>query len=204
MPKVVLPVFYMPPISWYAEFLNDRREVILENYENFPKQTYRNRSEIFGANGRQALIIPVKHNEVKTYKDIEMSFTENWKAQHWKSIKSAYQNSPYFPYYEDKIKSVFEEKEPRLFEFNLKILSVFNSILKINREFSFTEEYEKTPLELDLRASFSAKKPSGYSLPPYYQVFSERFDFLNDLSILDLVCNKGPESLTYIKNIKIK
>lgn len=204
MSKVLLPVFYMPPISWYAEFLNDEREVMLENYENFPKQTYRNRAEIFGANGKQALIIPVKHSEVKTYKDIEISFSENWKAQHWKSIKSAYQNSPYFPYYEDKIKSVFEEEEPRLFDFNLKILDVFNSILKINREFSFTEEYEKAPLELDLRTSFPAKKTSEYSLQPYYQVFSERFGFMNDLSILDLICNKGPESLTYIKNIKIK
>ena len=71
--KVLLPLFYLPPISWFSVFLQQDSEVTLEQFENFPKQTYRNRTVIYGANGRLALIIPILHNGKKTISDIEVS-----------------------------------------------------------------------------------------------------------------------------------
>lgn len=201
--KILLPIFYLPPISWFSVFLDPENEITFEQFENFPKQTYRNRAVIYGANGKLPLIIPIKHTGKRELKDIEISFAEDWQKLHWKSIKTAYQSTPYFEYYEDKLKTIFDEKVDSLIEFNLKALKVVLNILKTEKEYILTEEYFKNPESKDFRETFSAKSESETVFPEYYQSFSAKNGFLKDLSILDLICNIGPESLTYIKNIKI-
>lgn len=199
--KILLPVFYLPPISWFSEFLNEENEVVLEQFENFPKQTYRNRTNIYGANGKLSLIIPIHHTGKRCIKDIEISYAEDWQKLHWKSIKNAYQSSPYFEYYEDKLEKIFSEKPKFLSEFNLTALEIILKILKSEKEYSFTEEYVKSPEINDFRDHFSAKNESEYHMDEYYQTFSDKLGFIKDLSIIDLICNIGPESATYIKNI---
>ena len=200
--KTVLPIFYLPPVSWFAEFLKEENEILLEQHENFPKQTYRSRCNIYGANGKLALILPIHHNGKRAMKDLELSYAEDWQKLHWKSIKIAYQSSPYFEYYEDKLKQIFSVQPTSLIEFNLNALKIILQILKVEKDFSLTIEFEKTPDAVDLRERFSAKKESEYHLPEYYQTFSDKLGFIKDLSILDVVCNIGPESATYINNIK--
>ncbi|AZA88499.1 hypothetical protein EG349_17850 [Chryseobacterium shandongense] len=202
MNKVLLPVFYLPTISWFSVFLNPEKEIVFERFESFPKQTYRNRANIFGANGKLSLIIPISHNGKREYKDIEISYREDWQNLHWKSIKTACQSSPYFEFYEDKLRKIFEIKEKNLLEFNLKALEIIIQVLKTEKAYSLNKEYIKNPEEISFREKFSAKNPSEFEMEEYYQTFSDRLGFLKDLSILDLICNKGPESLTYIKNIK--
>ncbi|AKK74939.1 hypothetical protein OK18_13245 [Chryseobacterium gallinarum] len=202
MKNVLLPVFYMPPVSWFSVFLNAENEITLEQFENFPKQTYRNRANIYGANGKLSLIIPIHHNGKREMKDIEISYREDWRTLHWKSIKTAYQSSPYFEYYEDKFRKIFDLKEKFLLDFNLKGLEIIQQILKTEKAQSLNEEYIKNPECVNLREKFSAKLPSEFEMEEYYQTFSDKFGFLKDLSVLDLICNKGPESLTYIKNVK--
>ncbi|WP_394369181.1 WbqC family protein [Chryseobacterium paridis] len=202
MKNVLLPVFYLPPISWFSVFLNAENEVAFEQFENFPKQTYRNRTNIYGANGKLSLIIPISHTGKRALKEIEVSNREDWRKLHWKSIKTAYQSSPYFEFYEDKLIKLFELKENYLLDFNIKGLEIIQQILKTEKAYSLNEEYIKNPEEINFREKFSTKIPSEYEMENYYQTFSDKLGFLNDLSILDLICNKGPESLTYIKNIK--
>ncbi|WP_294243617.1 WbqC family protein [uncultured Chryseobacterium sp.] len=202
MKNVLLPVFYLPPVSWFSVFLDPENEITFEQFENFPKQTYRNRANIYGANGKLSLIIPISHNGKRELKDIEISYREDWRALHWKSIKTAYQSSPYFEFYEDKLRKIFELKEKSLLDFNLKALEIIQQILKTGKAYSLNTEYLKNPEAVNFREKFNAKIPSENSLEEYYQTFSDKMGFLNDLSVLDLLCNKGPESLTYIKNIK--
>lgn len=202
--KVLLPLFYLPPISWFSVFLQHDAEVTLEQFENFPKQTYRNRTVIYGANGTLALIIPVLHNGKKTINEIEVSQRENWQKLHWKSIKNAYQSSPYFEFYEDQLAQIFTFETQSLFQFNLNALQIIQKILKTEKAYSLNEEFTKTPAEVDFRNKFSAKKESEFEMEEYYQTFSDKLGFEKDLSILDLICNKGPESLTYLKNIYTK
>lgn len=202
MKNVLLPVFYMPPVSWFSVFLDAENEVVFEQFENFPKQTYRNRANIYGANGKLSLIIPINHNGKREMKDIEISYREDWRGLHWKSIKTAYQGSPYFEYYEDKFRKIFDLKEKFLLDFNLKGLEVIQQILKTEKAHSLNEEYIKNPESISFREKFSAKTSSEFEMEDYYQTFSDKLGFLEDLSILDLICNKGPESLTYIKKVK--
>lgn len=200
---ILLPIYYLPPISWFTLFLDENFEVILEQYENFPKQTYRNRTNIYGANGKLSLIIPIHHNGKRAMKDIEVSNAENWKALHWKSIKNAYQSSPYFEYYEDQLKSIFENEEKSLLKFNLNAISSILKILKTEKAYLLNSEYSEHPKATDFRKEFSAKSPKDFGFDKYYQTFSDKLGFLEDLSILDLICNKGPEAATYINNNKI-
>lgn len=202
--KVLLPLFYLPPISWFSVFLQHDAEVTLEQFENFPKQTYRNRTVIYGANGKLALIIPILHNGKKTINEIEVSQRENWQKLHWKSIKNAYQSSPYFEFYEDQLAQIFTFETQSLFQFNLNALQIIQKILKTEKAYSLNEEFTKTPAEVDFRNKFSAKKESEFEMEEYYQTFSDKLGFEKDISILDLICNKGPESLTYLRNVQSK
>lgn len=202
MQNILLPVFYLPPVSWFSEFLNAENEIIFEQFENFPKQTYRNRTNIYGANGKLSLIIPINHNGSRIFKDIEISYREDWQKLHWKSIKTAYQSSPYFEYYEDKLIKLYESRSKFLLDFNLKSIEIVQNIFKTEKAYSLNNEYVKFPEEVNFRENFSAKNPSEYEMNEYYQTFSDKMGFLKDLSILDLICNKGPESVTYLKEIK--
>ena len=202
--KILLPIFYLPPISWFAVFLKVENEVILEQFENFPKQTYRNRANIYGANGKLSLIIPTRHTGKRVMKETEISHRENWQQLHWKSIKTAYQRSPYFEFYEEKLQKIFEFRTDSLIEFNLNALKIIQDILKTEKAYSLNNDYVKIPLEENYREKFSAKKASEFEMEEYYQTFSDKLGFEKDLSILDLICNKGPETLTYLKNIQTK
>ncbi|MCQ4034431.1 WbqC family protein [Kaistella montana] len=201
---VLLPLFYLPPISWFSVFLKEENKISIEQFENFPKQTYRNRTVIYGANGRLTLIIPTLHNGKKTINEIEVSQRENWQKLHWKSIKNAYQSSPYFEYYEDQLEQIFSFETQSLFQFNLNALRIILKILKTEKAYSLNEEFSKTPVAADFRNRFSAKKESEFEMEDYYQTFSDKLGFEKDLSILDLICNKGPESLTYLRNVQSK
>lgn len=202
--KILLPLFYLPPISWFSVFLREDAEIVFEQFESFPKQTYRNRTAVYGANGRLLLIIPVKHNGTRTINEIEVSHRDAWEKIHWKSIKTAYQRSPYFEYYEDQLEEIFNFKTNSLFAFNLNALKIIQKILKTDTTYSLSEEYFRNPTEENYREKFSPKKEQEFLLAEYYQTFTEKFGFQEDLSIIDLLCNKGPESLTYIKNIQNK
>lgn len=199
--QILMPLFYLPPISWFSVFLQDDAEITLEQFENFPKQTYRNRTIIYGANGRLPLIIPISHVGKRTLKDVEISYRDKWPHLHWKSIKTAYQTSAYFEYYEDALEQIFNCKKKNLFDFNLNALEIIQKILKAEKKFSLSSEYFREPSALDLRTGFSAKDKESKGLQEYFQNFSDKYGFEENLSIIDLICNKGPESLTYIKNI---
>lgn len=136
-------------------------------------------------------------------KDIEISFAEKWQQLHWKSIKTAYQSSPYFEFYEDRLKEIFNTDEKSLAKFNLRALEIILNILKTEKAYSLNNEYIGNPEEVNYREKFSAKQPTEFDMDDYYQTFSDKLGFLADLSIVDLLCNKGPESLTYIQNIKL-
>lgn len=202
MQSALLPLFYLPPISWFAAFLNDGLDITFEQHESFPKQTYRNRAHIYGANGRLPLIVPIRHSGNRQYHETEISYAENWQKIHWKSIKTAYQSTPYFEFYEDRLAALYETEEKNLFAFNLKALQVIQSILKTEKAYSLNQEYLRQPEGLNLRDAFSAKQPSGAEMNTYFQPFSEKMGFLNDLSVIDLICNEGPQSATYLKSVK--
>jgi hypothetical protein len=200
---VLLPTAYLPPIQWFV-YLFATKKVFIEQYETYPKQTYRNRCEIATANGRLALTIPVikvNGNHTKT-KDIEISDHQNWQVLHWRALTAAYANSPYFMYYQDEFEPLFVHKFQNLMDFNFALLENVMKLISIEKEVELTNTYEfNPPGVLDLRGEISPKITfDKFPLPEYYQVFKEKNRFIPGLSIIDLLFNMGPESAGLLKS----
>jgi len=198
--KNTFAAFYFGPIDYYAEMVKSQ-SLNIEVCENFQKQTYRNRMNILGANGKLMLNIPTLHDGTRIFKDLQPSYEYDWQKEHIKSLKSAYQSSPYFEYYEDDIIPILEKKEKFLLDLNLKTIEFINQKLNLDLEIKKTESYQIIDKEFDFRNQFSAKKPAQYELTEYAQVFDDKFEFVSDLSILDLLFSEGPSAVVYLKNL---
>lgn len=201
---MILPTAYFASIYQFA-LQAKQTEVFLDGKEHFVKQSYRNRCEIYGANGKLSLIVPLKKwkNHSNT-EDIKISFEDNWQHVHWKSIESAYRTSPFFEFFEEEIKPLIYNKEDNLFLRNLKITKELNALIGINQQISITDSYEaQIP---DYRITIHPKRKdfyNGLTFKAYIQVFEEKNGFLPNLSILDLLFNLGTECKSYLNNVQI-
>jgi hypothetical protein len=199
---VLLECENFPCIAWYQLFLK-YENIQIEQFEYFVRKSFRNRTVIAGPNGLVTLSIPLKggRNQKNSMKDIEVSYDENWQAVHWKTIESCYRRSPYFEYYAEEIKMLFEKKHRFLMDYNLKCLQLVNQLLQVKKEFVLTEKYEKIPLAncIDARNIFEENR--SFELPNYMQVFQDRIGFKSNLSILDMLFCEGKP---LIENLKSK
>ena len=194
-PLIIPP--YAGNIQYYSLFAHSK-EVLLEKNAHYVKQTYRNRCQILTANGVMNLTIPVEKvsGEKMLDKDVKISPTD-WQRVHWIAIESAYNNSPFFLYYEDDIRPMYEKKYDFLLDFNLELQEKLVSLLGLTTEFKLTENYIDS-YENDLREVLSPKYKGDYpnfNPESYYQVFKEKYGFVENLSIYDLLFNMGNESI---------
>jgi hypothetical protein len=212
--KSLLSTAYWPNLHYFYYVLNSE-VIFIEQFENYQKQSFRNRTQILSANGPLDLSIPVKkksrvampgHATKERTKDVEISYAENWQLNHWRAITSAYKNSPYFEHFEDEIQVFYSKKFENLLDYNRKQLDTVLKILRVKKEIQLTTQFEKEPKDkIDCRENIHPKLEfkednavRGRIQKPYYQTFEEKFDFVPNLSILDLIFNTGLESLTYL------
>jgi len=198
---VVLPMFYLPPVAYFAELNKHKTDILIDKEEHFIKQTYRNRAHIYSPDGILALTVPVvKGAKVHTKaKDVKISYDFNWQRMHWMGLQNCYRRSAYFEFYEDSFAPFYHMRYDNLFDYNLEQLKLVIKLLKIKAEFKFTEDYEVSYSErIDLRLSLNPKKNTQIDQKPYFQLFEERHGFLNNLSIVDLLFNQGPQAINYL------
>lgn len=198
--NILLSTTYFGPVQWYQK-LHRAKSVQIEQWENFSKQTYRNRCLIATTNGVQTLTVPVEHGDSLLIKDIRISDHGNWRHLHWNALKSAYGESPFFEYYQDDIRPFFEQRWTFLLDFNEAIRQKICELIDIQPVLSLTEMYMPDVSEKDYRETIRPKHPvsdSDFLLKPYYQVYKGKYGFLPNLSILDLLMNMGPEGIYYL------
>ncbi len=203
--KSLLHPCYFGTIAQYVAIAKSE-EVIFEVSDNFQKQTFRNRTYVYGANGKLMLNLPILHSGIKgakrLYKDIQIEHQFNTLNIHWKSLESAYRTSPFFEFYEDDLHPLFESKEKFLLDFNMKANAFVCDNLGIEPKVTHTENYKATydSKEInDLRNLTISKQPLSTSLEDYLQVFSDKHGFISNLSVLDLLFNLGPEAINYLE-----
>ncbi|MDR6300281.1 WbqC family protein [Mesonia maritima] len=206
MEKILIHPAYFGSIHQFSA-ISQAQEIIFEAHDNYQKQTYRTRQYIYGANGKLLLNIPVKHSgkkEHQKYRDIKIENDFRWQTNHWRSLEAAYRTSPFFEFYEDEIQPLYEKKFSFLFDFNLECFEVISDCLQLEKELKKAEEFklnkEISQEIIDARNLIEAKKSIPFSQEKYTQVFEEKFGFLKNLSILDLLFNEGPNSLNYLEN----
>ncbi len=201
---LVLSTAYFPPVQYFAE-INKASDIFIEAHENYSRQTYRNRCCILSGSGKLTLSVPVQNipGIKQLITGVKIDNSSNWQRIHIHAIRSAYGKSPFFHYYaEDILEPIVNLKSEYLFDLNNKILTTIIRILKINKKTYITTSYEPSyPAGInDCRNSIHPKKyPGSENKPKYIQTFSDRFDFISNLSILDLIFNTGPESARFLK-----
>jgi len=178
--------------------------VIFEIYETYQKQTYRNRCEIFSEKGKHNLVIPViKTNGNHTLtKDMVIDNSVKWQKNHWKTIESAYNNSPFFQYYKHVFHPYYHNNYKFLLDFDYQLIASILTLLKMKANIKFTENYFKIipATHHDYRKDLTPKnKKSAFPNDIVYtQVFSYKYGFQSQLSIIDLLFNEGKNSLDYL------
>ena len=195
-----LSTTYFGPVQWYQR-LCQPEQVWIERWESFQKQTLRNRCLIASANGVQALTVPVEHSAGNCLvKDVRISDHGNWRHLHWNALQSAYGESPFFDYYQDDIRPFYEQRWTYLLDFNEAIRARMCELIDITPEVTLSKVFNAKAND-DFREAINPKHPApdpDFIPKPYYQVYQQKYGFLPNLSILDLLMNMGPESIFYL------
>ncbi|HDO27914.1 MAG TPA: hypothetical protein ENH02_07335 [Bacteroidetes bacterium] len=202
--KILLSIAYLPTAEYFY-YLMKADTIYIEQFETYPKQTYRNRCIIYSEKGEMPLIIPVtkpdgNHTKIK---DVLILNREKWYLNHWRAIEAAYLASPYFLYYRDELELFYTGQHENLFRFNLKLLNTLFKLTGINPNIKLTRNFVKKPRELyDLRYAITPKKTATLNhFPEYIQVFSDRHGFIPNLSIIDALFNLGPDTMDYLERV---
>ena len=209
----LLSTTYFGPIQWYQK-LNRYDHCLIEQFDNFQKQTYRNRCRIATANGSQVLTVPVERTDGKCLmRDVRISDHGAWRHLHWNALQSAYGESPFFEFYADDLRPFFERRWTFLLDFNMDIMNKVCELLDIHPNVSLTTTYQPASAKeergerreergtADFREAIHPKHPqpdADFTLRPYYQQYAPRHGFQRNLSILDLLFNEGNEAIFYL------
>ena len=189
---------YLPNIHYMA-WVVSQKEIALVTHNPYQKQTFRNRTEIYGANGKLKLTIPIVHSKTKERQideAVAIHYENSWQKDHWKSLEAAYRSSPFFEFYEDDFHPFYHQKFEKLMDFNIaliqKVLSLIDAEVKLLPKEKTADEFNDMII-----AKHEVKKEN----PHYQQVFQPKHGFINNLSILDLLFNLGPQSLEYLGQV---
>lgn len=204
---ILLSSAYLAPVQYYAH-LYAADQAVEDRDEHYTKQTYRNRAYIGTPEGPLALTIPVVRSGAThtPTREIRISDHGNWRHLHWNALVSAYDNSPFFEYYVDDFRPLYEKPFEFLVDFNEALEQTVLNLLGLQPQIRVAESYVAEPAEgvLDLRNVISPKAPADadplFQPKPYYQVFAERTGFLPNLSIVDLLFNHGNESRLILRS----
>lgn len=208
---VLLSCAYLAPIQYFTKLIT-YPNIFIEYCESYLKQTYRNRTVILSANGPLQLSIPVADGPRAKgpIRDLKLSYDSNWQQIHWRGIWSSYNSSPFFEYYADELAPFFHDNKWKyLTDFNFEIQNAVFKAMNIEVELKYTEKYypqgEVPETMDDFRYTIHPKQQKQYpdfhfTPTTYIQVFHEKWGFVPNLSILDLLFNEGPETINHLRS----
>ena len=200
--NIIIHPTYFPSIAHFVAIVK-AENIMFETDDNFVKQTYRNRTHIYSPNGKLVLNIPVVHSQKnrQKYRDVKIFNAQKWQQTHWKSILTAYSNSPFFEFYKDELEPLFKKPHEFILDFNLSCFESICTCLQLNLNLTSSKSYTQTVKNFaDFRHLVNAKKEKAYGFRPYVQVFHAKYGFIPNLSILDLLFNEGPNTVNYLES----
>ncbi len=196
---LILPATYLPDIEYVTRLIAAGDDYIIDCGEHYIKRSVRNRARIMTANGVLELTVPVTNaNRPRTpMTKMQIDYSKPWQHQHWVAIESAYRSSAYFDFLAERLRPFYTEHHTSLVEFNLAILRTLLAFLGYTKPLKTTTEYVvATENDIDLRPK---KRTTEFTTPHYFQLFSDRLPFAENLSILDLLMSEGDYAASLLK-----
>lgn len=146
----ILTTAYLPPVAYFFTIVHSDR-VLIEQHENYQKQSWRSRCRILSAAGPEDLSIPVVKEERRSrpIRDIRIDYSEPWLQHHVRALAGAYASSTYYDYYADDLLPILESKPVFLFDLNMALLEKLLALLDIDTPISLTEHF-MAPLRSDI------------------------------------------------------
>lgn len=217
---IIQPTF----IPWLGYFdLIDQSDIcVYLDHVQFDYRSWQHKNKIKDASQKELLLtVPVKNGETKQkLKDVLIQNDTNYTRKHINSIFFNYKKCKYFEEIFPEIKKILNKKHTHLTQLNYNLINYFCKYLKINSKFikSSTLNTSKNKDELILEIlgiidSSNYYSPAGsvdylkknkkfnekkinvffqeYECKKYNQLHG---DFIDHLSILDLIMNEGPKS----------
>jgi hypothetical protein len=205
---MVQPLYYFPCVYAFADLLQ-QSTISFDKEMLFKRSSYRNRMIIAAANGAIQLSIPVIGGRAikSIYKEVEIDYRSHWQRDHFRTLSTAYGNSPFFMFYRDELEKLYQETPRLLYEWNLMCLAWVLKKMKIEKKIE-NEMIHKNEVNLNSFIDFYSPQnfkghPSEISVT-YNQVFEDKIGFLPNLSILDLLFNEGPHTKQVLWHINAK
>ena len=208
MKAAQIEVHYLPCIAYFSA-LNGFEKVIVEKFEHYQKQSFRNRCYIKGPHQVKTLIVPITgKGRTPVITDVRIDYQQKWLNNHWRTIQSAYGKAPFFEYYAPELKAVLFKKYRFLYDLDMDIMTLCLKWLKIGAALTESIAFEKETNggAVDLRGIINPKKEDGcnrfYKSIEYHQVFGSKF--VPNLSAIDLIFNEGPGAQEVLKASAVK
>jgi len=211
-------------IPWigYFDKINKADIFVILDHVQYTKGSWINRNKIKMANNEILLTIPVIKTALNTpINAIKIDFSKNWIRKHLDTIKYSYKKAPYFEEIYPILENSYMEKQEYLALFNQKLIEIFCEYLEIHTKIIKSSELNvsgnKSQLLLNICKELKADtyiigmggnnnyidfelfkknnikiQPQQFHHPTYPQLGK---DFIPNLSIIDLLFNKGKDSI---------
>ena len=200
---IVLPSTYLGSVEYFAYLAQRGGECVVDIHEHYIKRSERNRTQIMTANGVMPLSVHIVNaNRPRTpMHKVHIDYSKRWQHQHWIAIVSAYRSSPYIEPYAPQLEPIYTSHYDSLVEFNTALTKQLMRLLGIDGELHLSEAYiEAAEGDVDLRIK---KRESHFDSPRYFQLFSDRFPFEPNLSIVDLLFAEGPAAIDFLRRCRL-
>ncbi|MEP0984730.1 WbqC family protein [Ekhidna sp.] len=205
MSVILIEPHYLGSLEYFS-LLVQYEKICFEINDSFPKQTFRNRAYFLTSNKVQPLIIPVKYNNGDLTREVKVDYSQRWMKDHWGAFYSSYGKAPFFEYFGDDLKNIWDKEIPDLLDLNIELMKLIFKILQIDFNHSFTTDFVPNIKngDMDFRGIVNPKKSFSnrkiYNPHPYRQLFGDTF--VPNLSIVDLIMNEGPNAAHILSKSK--
>jgi hypothetical protein len=195
MPVALIESHYLPCLEFFTATMT-AEALMVESQESYQKQSYRNRCRIMTAQGVLELSVPVQKFGNTSIKQTRIDYRQKWVKDHWRSIKTAYGNAPFFEHLAGYFEEIYLQKFDYLLDLNIAIIGLCWKLLGVDMPLEKTADFRKVCSEdiLDYRSEIHPKnlrKNSRFYKPcNYNQIFGK--NFVGNLSIIDLLFCEGP------------